>query len=322
MKRKNDRNAEIVKPSQAPDYAPVHDTIISIGCLFEMMQPLTSDDVGHLCGKAFSPAGRLLVLSQMLFPQVCSIIERGLTLEEICLLSSLDRARVKRGLGKIMTEGLPTIEAKKADGKKFVKVTVPLRINILIDEKEETSIAKESILAPKASVRKLVRKGYSSKDGRSLRYDYLSFVPGPMPVVYAFKSGKDLVRESVDDEHLKRIEERFIKDEGAMGADLEITIAQLSLMKSILESDHALSFMKWMDELCLSIHEGVHHFACRYIALNEPEIYDRMNEMADAFISFSQYLMDKGLTSEPGSCKEMGDHLSEIVERLRAELDE
>ncbi|MCX6651197.1 MAG: hypothetical protein NT131_06040 [Methanomassiliicoccales archaeon] len=290
--------------------------------MFDMMEPLTSNDVGRLCEKGFISDARLNILSQMLFPQLCSIIERGLTLEEIGLLAGFDRARTKKALKKSIVKGLSTIVVEKADSKRYVKVSVPLVIKVLVNEEMKETISKEPLLAPKSSVNRLLRKGYRTKDGRSLRYDYLSFVPGPMPTVYFFKSGKDLVSESVGDKRLKEMEARFIKDKGAMKADREIALAQLNLLKCIFESEFASEFIEQMTALFFSTYDNVHRYAYRFNALGDMRTFNNIEKLAQAFLLFAQGLEDSGPAIRPGLLGEVVDIINAAIGELNNESED
>lgn len=322
MREKKDRNAEIVTPERPLDYVDVHDGMVRIGYMFETMRPLTPEDVGRLCERGFTPNGRFTILSQLLFPQLCSIIGRGLTLEEMGLLSGLDAARRKRALVRLAKMGLPSIETMKADGEMFVKVMVPLRIDILTDEGAEETISKEPVLAPKESVQNIIRRGYVTRDGRSLRYDYLTFVPGPMPTVYIFKSGKDLSKGLVGEANLSNFEARSIEDRGAMKVSHEIAIAELKMLKKIFESEHAVAFIERIMELFFSIGESVHHFACRYRALNDLETYNTIERLSESYLSFAQSLGDRYLNDKSELCKKVGILIGETIEKLNEEMDE
>jgi hypothetical protein len=83
MTGENDRITEIGIPKRRLDYDTVRDEIVRMSGVFSTLEQLRSQDIDRLVSKAFDVAGKVVILSQILFPQLCTVIGRGLTLEEI-----------------------------------------------------------------------------------------------------------------------------------------------------------------------------------------------------------------------------------------------
>jgi hypothetical protein len=126
MSSDDDRIVDIGEVDQGYLPAAVRDEIIWVGGALSATKPMTPKEMERFLSSGFDLRDRLVVLSKVLLPQLCSIIGRGLTLEEIALIVGASEAKVKHLLKDpevLRSTGIRKEEVVHAD---FVKVLVPL----------------------------------------------------------------------------------------------------------------------------------------------------------------------------------------------------
>lgn len=266
------------------------------------MGPMRASDLRRLAAKGLDPKLKLILLSQMLFPRLCSIVGRGLTLEEISLLSGLDEIAVKRALKTPEIAKVTPIRPGKADSKSFVKVMVPLKRTIHADEGETRERpVKEPLLARRKLVEQVQRDGYVTREGRVLRHDYLSLVSGPMPIVYTFQGIIETVETEFDGGWSKGTKRRMAQDQAFLKAELEAAVAVLRFLAPLFQSEYAPVIAENLAAFFRATYESAIHYASRHRALNDQATFDMIEDLALPLIAsaggleMSEWIKDEGM---------------------------
>jgi hypothetical protein len=310
MKMKKDRIANIVDSKENAEYDSVRDEIISASGAFSSLAPLKLQDLKRLSSKGFETSDRLVILSQILFPQLCSIIGRGLTLEEIGLLVGSDQAELKRAFKRPSIRNVVIVIPETVENTKFVKIYVPLKKTVHSDDgKVEDVPVKEPLLAPKLFVDKIIRTGYQVEGGRIWRRDYISRQTGPLPTIYLFQSHPEVIEKIIGEGVKKKMEERMAQDPGVIKANRDIADAELKLLKPLIIGEYAPKISKQVERFLFQTHVNILHYAHRYRALNDRDTYDKIEKLAEPLLTAANELLIKRLQDQ-----ESGDKIVDTID--------
>lgn len=279
--KENDRIAEVINPWPEYEYASARDELLRLSGAFSTLGQLRKQDMKRLAEKGMDPTTRMILLAQMLLPQLCSIIGRGLTLEEVGLLVGLDERATKRIIRSREIAKVLTINPESVEKGEFVKVMVPLRTTIHTREGEvQERPVREPLLARRKLVERVRRAGYVTQEGRVLRRDYLTLVSGPMPSVLRFQGLRKTAEDGVADGRSDPMKEMMLDDQGAQRAELEIAAAMLGFLRPLFRSESAPVVAQRLASNLHVIHDNVLHYASRYRALNDQASFDRIEALA------------------------------------------
>ncbi len=318
MKEK-DRIVEIVGSTPDDDYASVRDELLRLSGALGAIGKLREQDLRRLAEKGLDPAHKMLVLSQLLLPQVCSIIGRGLTLEEIGLLTGLDEKAVKRAMRRPEVAKAATIKPGTVDKSRFVKVMVPLRtITRTSGAKAHEKPVREPLLAPRELVDRVVRSGYVTEEGRVLRQDYLSLVSGPMPVVYMISSNVMLVEDKENASRRVAVNRRLAGDETAIKAELEIAVAVLEYLKPLFLSESAPAIAERLTDFFFTSYERAIHYASRHKALNDLDTFERIEAAARPLLASAEGLEGSEWIKDDYMRKSVAMAIDDVLDELNA----
>jgi hypothetical protein len=208
---------------------------------------------------------------------------------------------------------------QKADNKKFVKVTVPLKATYKDDDGSVVRDVpmQEPFLAPVRLVNEIKRNGYITKDGRVLRHDYLSMVSGPLPTVYVFQNSDMLAQDTMGADWKKTFEGRMTDDPGAAKADMEIAIAQLEFIKPLFISDLAQSFFTQTAEFFHEMYQNTIRYAWRYDALKDRATFEKIEALANPFLFASDSIWNSDWLNDEKVRKMMVDAIEETISEFR-----
>jgi hypothetical protein len=316
MRGKKDRNAEIVTPNAILYRAEARDEMIRISSVFSALGHPSSKDIKRMCARGFGAPGRLIILSHMLFPQICSTIGRGLTLEELGCLTGIDQVRVKNALRSSAVKRAMTFTSQEADMTGFIKVAVPLKVTFQNENgTQDVRTENTPLLARSSTVDDIRRKGYVTNDGKVIKHDYLTFMPGPPPTLYLFKNQRDVARDEMGEGWEAEMAEKYVGDAGVSRAMKDARTAQLEFFKGVVLSEHAPTLLEQMARFFYESCDNVRCYAFRYQALNDRATFDRIQELADAFIMIARCMEEL----HEGGRERMDDVVDEI-DRMLDEL--
>jgi hypothetical protein len=284
MSRKKDRIADIADPRTNSALSSVRDDIIRASGAFSTMRPLNTQDIRWLELKAFDSTTKFVILSQILLPRICSIIGRGLTMEEMGLLTGIDQRELKSLLRKPSVKDSIVMEVGKVDRSEYVNIHLPFRKIIKIGEADFEERIKEPMLAPKRLVDDIRRNGYMTEDGHLWRYDYISLVSGPLPVAYIFRSIRDGAEETMEKEIGKDGIEALSNDPTVGKAEQEIASSITETIKPLFEDERFTGYLKKMVDFFSETYANAVRYAWRYRALNDMETFDRIEMLARPFL--------------------------------------
>ena len=273
MTGEKDRILDIVNVKEDEDYQRIRDDLIRIGGMFSVLDELKDQDVERIISESFTPAGRFFILSQTLFPQLCEIIGRGLTLEEIGFIIGVDQAEIKTLLKRKKIRNAGNFSISDVSKTDFVKIILPLKGTF---EYADGTISKdvplkEPLLAPVHLVDDIRHNGYKTKDGHVLRQGYITKISGPLPSTYKFNRVN-----IISGRETKEIKNRMKNDMGMIRASSEIVIAQLELIKMVIDNERAPEYFSQMAIFFHEISLNVSHYAWRYRALNDMATYEKI----------------------------------------------
>ena len=283
MSGKKDRIAEIADSEHNSSYSTIRDSIIRAGGAFSTVRPLSAHNIQWLESKAFDSTTRFVILSQLLLPRIGSIIGRGLTMEEIGLLTGVDQRELKNILKKSGVKDAAIMEAGKVDRSKFVSVHLPFRKIIRIGETNYEERIKEPMLAPKRLVDDVRRNGYMTEDGHLWRYDYVSLVSGPLPIVYMFRSIRDVAEETLEEAIGKEGIETLSNDRSVGKAEQEIASTIMETIKPLVESEHFPDYLDKIADFFSETYTNSVRYAWRYRALNDLKTFNQIETLARPF---------------------------------------
>lgn len=322
MKKKDDRIIDIVSSEASSDYASFRDELLRLSGAFSTLERMKPQDLKRLSEKGLDATGRLVILSQILLPQLCSIIERGLTLEEIGLLVGLDQKGMKRVFKKPEIKKAATIISGTVDKEKFMKVLVPLKTTIRTAKGEvKERPVKEPLLAPRRLVERVQRTGYITREGRVLSHDYLSLVSGPFPTIYLFQTGREAAEESMGDDWKVAMGERMADDQGAIRAKLEIAVAVLGFLRPLFQSEQASILAQKLAAFFFATYENAVHYASRHRALNDQATFDRIEALVRPFLYTAEGLERSEWTVDQGSRERIVEAIDKVMAELEAVID-
>lgn len=276
MNRKKDRIADIVDSKPNSAYSSVRDDLIRAGGAFSTVRPPHARDVRWLESKTFDPTTRFVIISQILLPRICSIIGRGLTMEEIGLLTGIDHMELKSLIRKSNIKDAVIMEADKVDRSEFVNIHLPFRRMIKVNGTDYEERIKEPMLAPKRLVNKVRRNGYMTEDGHLWRYDYVSLVSGPLPTVYTFRSIKEVSEENMEQAvGIEGIED-LSNDHAVRKAEQEIAISMANAVEPLIDSEQFPEYLVKMTDFFSETYANTVRYAWRYRALNDLETFNEI----------------------------------------------
>jgi hypothetical protein len=283
MSRKKDRIADIADPRTNSPISSARDEIIRASGAFSTMRPLNAQDIRWLESKAFDSAARFVILSQILLPRICSIVGRGLTMEEMELLTGIDQGELKNLLRKPSVKDTIVMEACKVDRSEFVNIHLPFRKIIKVGEADFEERIKEPMLAPKKLVYDVRRNGYMTEYGHLWRYDYVSLVSGPLPTVYIFRSIKNNVEEIIE----KTIGQDGIvtlsNDPTIENAEQEIASSVMETIEPLFEDECLPGLMEKLADFFSERYASAVRYAWRYRALNDMKTFNEIELLARPF---------------------------------------
>lgn len=322
MKKKNDRIVYKVSSEQSSEYASVRDEILRISGALSTLEQLKLRDVKRLNAKGLDATRRLVILSQILLPQLCSIIERGLTLEEIGFLVGLDQDGLKSVLKKVAIKRAAIIIPGKVEGAQYVKIMVPLKTTIQNAEGEiiEKPV-KEPLLAPKRLVDEIRRTGYITREGRLLRRGYISPVSGPLPTVYVFQSGEKVVEEAMGEGWKVKMAERIADDQGVIKAKLEIAIAVLELLRPLFGSEYAPIILEQLAQFFFATYDNAVHYAWRYRTLNDKDTFDQIEFLVRPLLYAADGLDRSDWINDQESREQVVEAIDKVIMEFKAVIE-
>lgn len=320
MNKKNDRIVKIVSNEPGSDHTLLRDELLRLSGAFGTLGQLKPQDLKRLAEKGLDPTLKLIILTQMLLPQLCSIIGRGLTLEEIGFLVGSDEKAIKYAIKKPDIVKVATITPGKVDEKRFMKVLVPLRTTIHTTEEDvQERPVKEPLLASRHLVERVQRRGYITSEGRVLRHDYLSLVSGPLPTVYSFQNNLLAVEEVMNGENWKEAKKgKTAHDQSAIMAELEIAVAVLRFLKPLFMSDHALIIAQKLAGFFYATYENAVHYASRHRALNDQATFDRIEALARPLLLSADGLERSEWVKDKHMRESVAIAIDEVLEELEA----
>jgi len=322
MKTKNDRIVYKVRSEQGSEYESVRDEILRISGAFSTLEQLKLQDVKWLSTKGLDATGRLVILSQILLPQLCSIIERGLTLEEIGFLVGLDQNGLKSVLKKPAIKRAVIIMPGKVEKTQFVKIMVPLKTTKQnADGEIIEKPVKEPLLAPKRLVDEIRRTGYITKEGRLLRRGYISPVSGPLPTVYVFQNSREVAEEAMGEGWKAKTEERMADDQEVIKAKLEIAIAVLELLKPLFSSEYAPIIVDQLAQFFFATYDNAVHYAWRYRALNDKDTFDEIEFLVRPLLCAADSLGKSDWIKNQESREQVVEAIDKVISEFKAVID-
>ena len=322
MKKKIDRIVNKVRSEQSSEYASVRDEILRISGALSTLEQLKLQDVKRLSMKSLDATRRLVILSQILLPQLCSIIERGLTLEEIGFLVGLDQNGLKSVLKKVAIKRAAIIISGKVEKTQFVKIMVPLKTTVQnADGEIIEKPVKEPLLAPKRLVDEIRRTGYITKEGHLLRRGYISRVSGPLPTVYVFQNSREVAEEAMGEGWKAKMEEGMADDQGVIKAKLEIAIAVLELLKPLFGSEYAPIIIEQLAQFFFAAYENAVHYAWRYRALNDKDTFDKIEFLVRPLLYAADGLGRSDWIKDQESREQVVEAIDKVIMEFKAVIE-
>ena len=287
-----------------PDHGPIKHELGRAAGAMEGLGSIRPRDIRRMA-KGKDATVKLGILSRDLLPQLCEIIHRGLTLEEIQLLTGTNPDELRAALRKPMIRKTVDISVQETSRDDWVNIAFIVRTDKNGVESPEGLTNGETFLAPAHLVRK-----------RS-RYRCYERLSGTLPELYVFRTRTEI--EERDPEELERSIEA---DPVAAGDRLLVQYASLKLIRSVMASPHAPDLLSNLADLFQSTGQRSVHYALRYRALNDLETFQAIDNLAGPLVIVATELMNQSrYWGDPEVRKDNLEEMDMVLHEIELGLD-
>ncbi len=271
---------------------------------FESLGSIKSRELNRLADKGMNATAKLSLMSRDYLPRLCDIIHRGLTLEEVRLLTGTSEDELRAALRRPIVRRTTINTKEETNRDDWINIAFIVREIGQAREGPEGLMNGEQMLAPAKFVK------------RRTRHRCYERVSGTLPNLYMFRrpvfyggQKSDEVGRLLDD------------DPDSVRDKLVIDLSLLKQIRSIVAHERASDITKNFALFYRNTRQYMVHYAYRYKALNDEDTFRTINKLAEPFGLVENYLfqLSEAMT-DPKVKEQMIGELDSAVLDIKARL--
>lgn len=305
MAAKNCTNVKIsnhqAKIGQEDVLEAVKREMFSISGMLEGIKPLAARDRRRLADD-LDATTKIFILSNGYLRTLCNSIGRGLTIEELQLITGEGKAELRYAFKKQIVKDLVNITKNEADGEKWINI-------ILFQEKEDNAVDAIDLNGKQM----LVPVNCVNKRSRPKRFQPLS---GPLPEVIRFHNG------AFDDFRRSSLLDEIIKDRLAAIELLKAYWNVYNFSRSIADSDQGPEIAENFGKFFRQTSENITQYAFRYQVLNAKTKHKRLIKCAqDVGIVGQRYFEFSAELADPAARMQVMIVYDRLLSEIQSRID-
>lgn len=272
----------------------------------ETLGTIPARDLKRLAEKGMNATTKLNLLSLDYFPRLCEIIHRGLTFEEVQLLTGTKEDELRAAFRKQIIRRTTDISIEKASRDDWMNIAFVVPENEPAGGNPEGLTDGEQMLAPARSVK------------RRIRHRCFEQVSGVLPELYMFRKPVKL-----DPKKSNKLERLVNNDTNSVRDELVVSLGFMRMIRSIFANAHAPEITKQFALFYRNTREHSVHYAYRYKALNDEDTYRAIGELAEPLGIVETYLFQQSEALTDPKVKEgIISDLDNAILDIEAKMDD
>jgi hypothetical protein len=273
---------------------------------FESLGSLKSRELKRLAEKGMNATAKLSLLSRDYLPQLCEIVHRGLTLEEVRLITGTSEDELRAALRRPIIRRTTINTREETNRDDWVNIAFIVREIGQAREGPEGLVNGEQMLAPARFVNRRTRHRC---------YERLS---GTLPNLYMFR--RPVISSSQRSDEVERLLE---DDPDSIRDKLVIDLSLLKQIRSLVAHERASDITKNFALFYRNTRQYTIHYAYRYKALNDEYTFRAINDFAEPLGLVETYLLQLSKAMiDPKVKEQMIGELDAVVLDIKERLNE